>query len=164
MELKTRTNQPVEGDEIGNLKVAGDLQAFENIIDADGHKRFQEWNLITEELTGVTFSFAKVSLSGTHIMFVFAGEVASGTSLANNVKWTSLQLPEWIYNKIVDVGGGVVTQGSHPLKDGTTTILSNNQYYMKKESSNGVSFYRFGDTTGTTAKGYFRVQFELLID
>ena len=38
--MKTRTNQPVEGDEIENLEVSGELKAFENIVDKDGHARF----------------------------------------------------------------------------------------------------------------------------
>ena len=48
------------------------------LVDSEGHNRFEEWDMTSETLSGVTFSFKKVSLSGTHIMFVFAGEVASG--------------------------------------------------------------------------------------
>lgn len=161
-DIKTAKYLYTENINIEGGTVEADV-LMENIKDEDGNNRFQEWNLSTEEITGVTFTFAKASLSGTHLMFVLSGTVASGTSLGNNVKWAQVKLPTWIYDKIFSVGGGVIEAKSFNVLNTTTTVISGNMYY-KKESSEYVAFYRAGTTTASTQDGYFRIQFDLLID
>ena len=71
---------------------------MENIKDNSGHNRFIEGDLDTYTVANVTFSYAKWSLSGTHLMIVLAGtnkqQVNAGTYLAE------FEPPTWIYNKI----------------------------------------------------------------
>ena len=52
-----------------------------NIVDADGHNRFIEGNIATEEIEGVTWAYARWSLSGTHLMCVLAGTIEDETAL-----------------------------------------------------------------------------------
>ena len=60
------------------------LKAFENIVDKDGHKRFIEGTPTNPTIEGVEITYAKWSLSGTHLMLVMAGNVASTTVLDYN--------------------------------------------------------------------------------
>lgn len=140
----------------------GDL--FENIKDRNGNKRFVEDNVNLVEITGLTYDFAKWSLSGTHLMVVLAGHTTAATGFSNNQKIADVILPDYILNKI------------YPLYD--TNVLRNASMTFVNATGGGnvVSFQISINKTsnglqlsnvnaGTIAiDRVFRMQFDLIID
>ena len=141
-----------------------ELFRMENIIDEDGHKRFQEWEgVVATDIEGLTFTYHNVSLSGTHIMFVLAGTATNGTVIPASKNILSVTLPEWIRNKIIPVWQSIWIE------------RKNINLYADNWSSQtlNVIFGKFVDNTmkiqttdalTLTADRSFRVQFDLLID
>ena len=134
---------------------------LENIVDADGHKRFVEGNGNPVNMAGVTITYNKWSLSGTHLMFVIAGNVASGTSLAFGCDFT---LPKWIHDKIYPVfGGSILSLFKITLTDNSWNTQEVNAYFGKA-SDNKVSITQSSGATEITSDKAFRIQYDLLID
>lgn len=139
-----------------------ELFRMENIIDEDGHKRFQEWNISTDPNLGITFTYAKASLSGTHLMLVLAGSVENATELIAGKNWGAVSLPSWVMEKIVPVWGSYIeTRGVTLRSDdwGTQSYT----VVLHKASSNTLQIVSIGSLT-LSADRSFRIQFDLLID
>ena len=162
MKLRTRTNQPVYGDEIENLQVTGDLKAFENIVDKDGHKRFIEGDLEEIEHEGVTFNYAKWSLSGSHLMIVIACSLANGTAVTSSWGVGNVTLPQWVYDKIYPVFAGSLIDMRGVNAYGNDWSNQSVQIKCAKASNNKL-YFEFGAVTITKDRG-FRYQLDLLID
>lgn len=144
----------------GDLEVTGDAEIFEKITDASGHKRFIEGNLATRTIAGVTFSYAKWSLSGSHLMIVLAGTIADETAYSSGTAFADAVLPSWILDKIYPIVGSVVIP---------TNILMFADDYSTQDQ--GINLNKTDDTlqirfsaNTLTADRTFRVQFDLLID
>lgn len=135
---------------------------FEKIKDADGHLRFVEENLDTATISGVTFTYSKWSLSGSHLMFVLAGTVENGTTIANATQMATSGMPAWIFNKIYPV---FATEGIE-LKE---FYLYDNSYGTQigkavlRKQTNFMEIVLADNITLTANRG-FRIQFDLLID
>ena len=160
--MKTRTNQPVEGDEIENLEVSGELKAFENIVDKDGHARFIEGDFdVLPEATGVSKIYAKWSLSGSHLMIVLCFSLEDATSFSTTYM-AKVELPQWIKDKMVPV----FTNNIIPY----VGIIIANEAYNSTQNANIALRKNDNDiilvmaSITTTAKRYGRIQFDLLID
>lgn len=187
MKLRTRTNQPVEGDELGNslkldgslvaegvyardskitgnLEVTGDAKLFENIVDAQGHKRFIEGNLTGDVVDGLSYLYNKWSLSGTHLMIVCALQLDTNASITGGTKVVNLNdLPDWIKDKIVSsttipnrVATTVVSwesAGQTATNDNARLIKTSEDLYIDLTSLPAVAYDR-----------YARFTFDLLID
>ena len=137
------------------------LNRMEQITDADGHSRFIENDIIGEETEGITYTYGKWSLSGTHLMFVLAGSIANATALGNNILAKITNVPSWIMNKIILLFGNRVLNTTITLYDsgGSTQNLA---VRLIKQSDTELQI-----TTGSltlTADRNFRIQFDLLID
>ena len=137
------------------------IKVFEDIKDKDGHVRFDEGEITFEEHEGITKTFAKWSLSGTHLMIVLAGQVANGTTIENNSVFAKINLPSWIIDKI------------YPTYDATVFVQTLYFYASGGANQNcgsrlvketyGLSLKPAGNTTMSTDKT-FRWAFDLLID
>lgn len=138
-----------------------DFFRMENIIDEDGHERFQEWDGTAATISGVTFSYCKASLSGTHLMFVLAGSVANGTALGSGIVWATYTLPEWIMDKIYPVWSSYIENKSVTMMaaDWTSQSIS----IITNKTTHTITLITAGSPT-LTADRSFRVQFDLLID
>lgn len=135
---------------------------MENIKDASGNLRFIETNGTASTKEGLTITYNKCSLSGTHIMFVVAGSVDNGTAIVSNDIRCKFDLPDWILNKIYAVWStNRVDIKSFPLiaDDWSTQSL---QVVLTK-LNNGVEIGNSANVT-LTADRNFRIQFDLLID
>lgn len=133
------------------------------IVDNKGYHRFIEGDLNTENITGVTFTYARWSLSGTHLMIVLMGNIANGSSLANNAVWASWQYPQWIKDKIRTItGSNVIEFKGTTIREigGSGTMI--NTFYANRGGT--FTIYRTGATTPFTYNACFSVQFDLLID
>lgn len=136
------------------------IKVFEDIKDKDGHARFIEESITPEEISGMTFTYAKWSLSGTHLMIVLAGNIANTTALTNGTNYARVKLPKWILDKI------------YPTF--LVTILRYTQEYWAENYSTQtapISLLKSTNdliisTNGITANNdrLFRIQFDLLID
>ena len=130
------------------------------LVDSDGHNRFVEGNITPETISGVTFTYNKWSLSGTHLMIVIAGDVASGTTLSNQ-NLCKINLPSYIKNKIVTIFASVVALNETKAFDGSWNSQDIYSYLFKTDSDIGIYVY---STTEFATNKSFRIQFDLLID
>ena len=145
----------------GDLSVTGDVKTFENIVDKYGHKRFIEGSCNLHEITGLTFSYNKWSLSGTHLMIVLAGSIVNGTEIAAGV-WANIpDLPAWIKDKLIPMFGSNISKETASVfaSDGTSQNLN---AYLQKTGADLIQIYCSSITL--TQDRAFRIEFDLLID
>ena len=152
-------NQLAEGN-VNNVKI------FENIVDKDGHPRFFEIDGEFDSQEGITISYCKASLCGTHLLLVSAGSIANTTVLSDNFQFGVFPLPEWIRNKIVAVWGSNIefTQKNAYASDWSAQQIG---FLLQKTTGSkaGVRILKAGGTSITfTADRNYRIQFDLLID
>lgn len=91
-----------------NIGAISELPVFENIVDAEEHERFIEGDITINEISGVTKTYGKWSLSGTHLMIVLALSITNETSIADNTTLCSIDVPQWVKDKIVPIVGGTI--------------------------------------------------------
>lgn len=151
MKLKTRTNQPVSGD-----------LEFEAITDENNHKRFIEGDIdLIESPTGLTKTYGRWSLSGTHLLIVLACDIANATTITSGYYAYLKDLPQWIFNKIVPVfGTSNVERSSATLYADDYSNQSMGINLIKSASQINIQFANIT----TTADRKFRKSFDLLID
>ena len=138
---------------------------FEGIKDAQGHNRFIEGEIelhATQDET--TLLYGRYSLSGSHIMFVIAGQIPTGNVLKQGFI-ANIELPEWILNKIVNVypQDGAIEYKQLALLD-TAGVNAVYQKVSIGKSSNKVYIWNFTTSSTVSVDKYFRLQFDLLID
>lgn len=134
---------------------------MENIVDLDGNKRFIEGEITTSDVTGVTYDYARWSLSGSHLMIVIAGSIANGTALSFSTIANNIELPQYVKDKIIPLFTNIVNRIVVTLfaDDSTTQSTAATLY---KSSADNISVTLSSVTL--TADRVFRVQFDLLID
>ena len=150
-----------EGGAIGIYPFKTFEPLLSDIVDADGHKRFQEWDITTPTIEGVTFTYAKASLSGTHLMLVIAGTIANGTTIANSQQFGSITLPSWIHDKIVALWSTNVNSILVTLYANDYTSQSGN--FLLAKGQDNLTVVKWTALT-LTAERNFRIQYDLLID
>lgn len=134
------------------VEVDGDVSARPLIVEGD---------LEFEEITGVTFTYGKWSLCGTHLMVVLAGTVANGTSITFGTYYAAAKLPKFAFDKIHPISGALVSfQTVQYLSANPITTQSANIDFVKDTETMKL---RSAAIT-LTADRMFRVQFDLLID
>lgn len=136
------------------VEADGDVSARPLIVEADGTGLEQK---------GVTISYCKWSLSGTHLMMVCAGTIANTTVIANNAAIATYNLPDYILNKIYPVWA------STRLEMKTISFLaddwtSQNAYITLTIGTNNLTINLTSGNLTLTANRAFRIQFDLLID
>ena len=140
----------------------GDIQPLmENIVDLNGRKRFVEFDNIDEEVSGLTITYSKTSLSGTHLMVVLAGEIDNATTIAGNTKLTTIDIPQWIKDKIIPTFTSVIEVKSVNIYAYDWTTQNWGVHFVK--SATDIYILTTGSLT-TSADRTFRIQFDLLID
>ena len=133
------------------------------LTDSKGNPRFIEGDCVLNTLLpeGVEISYAKWSLSGTHLMIVVAGTLADTTGF-NAIKICDVIIPEYIGEKIYPVF-------LSKLEYKTATAYAENytqqqlSISLSKFSNTNLQVVKEGNTT-LTADRAFRIQFDLLID
>ena len=189
---KTRTNQPVEkvegfdtaiqdylnGDEVevpvGKVEGFDDaVQDYldgddatlplEKIEDADGNKRFIEGDGTPSGIEGITSVFCKWSLSGTHLMFVYAGTAEQGTEIAGQANLCSFEVPSWVASKLYPMFSDVLELKGYDFFGNDFTKDTKNVFTLK--STNTIIF-RYGSSIAYTLDKdrNFRISADFLID
>ena len=160
-ELKNLANaqiqEQVSGGQLENVKV------FEEIIDKDDHKRFIEGDITIAEITGVTKTYGKWSLSGTHLMIVIAGAIANATEIPYTSQFVVLDsIPSWINSKIVPTFSNYVDSKQLLVynDDSSNQAWSIN---LRQNDDTKVMFISVGSLTASKDRNY-RIVFDMLID
>ena len=133
----------------------------EHLNDSNGNARFVEGNLTTKTVTGVTFTYAKWSLSGSHLMLVLCGEVAANATLGYGA-WGEVELPDYIINKISNVFSSYIAVNEYKAYHDDWTSIDVSLAYQK--IGNKIYFTQVDSANNTNADAHFRIQFDLLID
>lgn len=140
---------------------------MEEIVDADGHKRFQEWEPTLPTISGVTFTYAKASLSGTHLMIVLAGSATDTSVIGNGSTLADFgNLPSWLLEKIVPLWANEWVDNKIFTAYADNWSTQGFGAALAKRVSGGVTHIiitKASDIT-FTADRTFRVQFDLLIE
>jgi hypothetical protein len=136
---------------------------LDDIVDSQGNKRFIEGEGTTETISGVTFTYNKWSLSGTHLMLVCAGETTSGTALSSNMLFITYSLPDFIMNKIYPIWmNNSVDIKPFYIRNVNSESASLTNIQLRKENNTLTMYSSLAETL--SGKRAFRFQFDLLID
>lgn len=147
----------------GYINVLKPIRALEKIYDSAGRIRFIDDYIQPQTITGVNITYAKWSLSGTHIMFVIAGTMENGTELTSGSLFGyTISLPNWILDKITSVfGSGWIEVKAVNLTD--NDFQTQEWGIAIRKFNQRIEFYSTANVSVTGSKG-FRVQFDLLVD
>ena len=133
-----------------------------NLIDKDGHLRFDGADGVGGTLEGLTITYCKWSLSGTHLLMVVVGQIADTTILSSGTTLAEYTLPAWIHNKIVATQTKLIEYKTiQAVSSGYST--QNISTYLNKEDDNKLSIKVTTSITLNSDKN-FKVAFDLLID
>ena len=155
-------------DAVPTKDTDGNYKIFENIIDSQGHKRFVEGvGVLNEPSYTDVFDniYLKWSLSGSHLMLVFAGIIKNTKEITAYSTLVSFNLPDWIKEKIVRVWGpnienkNIVARNTSWSTNLTIGVVLTKQAdkLLRIQTTNGSAL------TATDDLG-FRIAFDLLID
>lgn len=136
---------------------------MENIKDASGNLRFIEGAGVNSEISGVTITYSKWSLSGTHLMLVLAGTIANATSLADGNTFVEYEIPEWIADKIYTVWGETNIEVKNINVYNQNWTFQAMSFNIRKTATKTLLIRNIGGFTATAERS-FRIQFDLLID
>ena len=133
-----------------------------DIEDSAGNKRFIEGEGVATTITNLSISYKKWSLSGTHLMIVYAGGTSSTVSFSANQKLIEYTLPEYVSDKIYPVWSDNLILTNMYFIDGGGSTVETMKVLVKKDNNKLViQNTQAWDVSGTT---HFRFQFDLLID
>lgn len=136
---------------------------LDDIVDAKGNNRFIEGDGTALTLEGLDITYNKWSLSGTHLMFVIAGNIANGTEIIDGVIFSTFTLPEWIIEKIYPVWSNYVENKTLTLTASDWLTQTTTASLAKRSGGITIEHHRGSSLTLTADRG-FRLQFDLLID
>lgn len=158
----------------GDLEVTGDATfggdtsgiKIEDLVDKAGNKRFIEDDINIETISGVSKSYGKWSLSGSHLMLVL--QIVNTTeSDINLVDWSRIgmcALPQYVLDKIVPIppSSHIMVKQFDGCNDELTFGTNPIKIYLDKGES-GLNFNVWSSTTLEAGLTY-RIEFDLLID
>ena len=164
------TTPSISGQNGGAIVVNNELRCLEKITDTQGRYRFFE---ITPGVPSafdnkVIAVYNKASLSGSHLLIVFAGRVPQNAVIPTGALMVDLDgLPQWVRNKIATISPSYAI-----VDDVTVTLWGPNlenygsMMFVLQKYGSSVTIRTTFDTypVPTTSDGYFRFSFDLLID
>ena len=161
--IETQSYDKVGQNWVYNSEDKTILNSMDHIYGKDGHARFIEGNISIGELEGLTKSYGKWSLSGSHLLIVLAGNVENGVVLSSNFNIGDLDdLPTWIVAKITAISSSLVDRKNIVFWGSDLSNQSVN-ITLRKPSETTIQI-RMDGTLTLTATRNFRIAFDLLID
>ena len=161
---RMHTDREIRAMAVDSVEQKSELKVFENIVDKDGHKRFIEGDITLESVTGVTKTYGKWSLSGTHLMCVLSLKIDDTTALSFAQLCPVLEnLPKWIRDKMVVMAPNsdaisVISTKAYDIDGSTSQDFS---CYLRESSS---EVFMSNSSFTASADRYVRIQFDILID
>ena len=168
LELRTELIDSRAGADVGALQEEvsdikdGTTPLFENITDSHGNKRFVKGDITMETIEGITQTYGKWSLSGTHLMIIIAGNIEGSTTITANTELADISFPSYIANKLVPIYATILDKKAFSIYGNTGLILTSFETYCQKVSTHAKLVNRVEITP--SAGGYFRIQYDFLID
>ena len=161
--ILTKGGKTITIENDGTITEVGDVlnPLMDNIKDLAGNLRFIEDAGVLATISGVTFTYNKISLSGTHLMIVLAGSIDNTTALTTNLLLADYNVPEYIYDKISALFGTVVDVKSVTFY--ASDWSNQNANIILRKENDKISLYCGANVT-MSADRNFRIQFDLLID
>jgi hypothetical protein len=147
-------------EEISNIK-DGTTHLFETITDKHGNPRFVEGDITMETIEGVTQTYGKWSLSGTHLMIVLSCTIENGKTFTG-ARIANISLPQYILNKITPLFDRVLVDFKTVTGRADNWSTQNISFTLVKYS-NSLHIEQTGNVTLNDTR-HFRIQFDLLID
>ena len=144
-----------------------EIQAFKKdistLVDSKGNPRFVEGEGTPAIITGLNTTYCKWSLSGTHLMCVFAGSFENASVIPASAIIVTFTLPNFIKDKIQAIWGG------NRIEYKTLNLYADdwsaqNMQLQTIKTNQGVSLTTTGASLTLTAKRNFRLQIDMLID
>ena len=134
------------------------------LVDAQGRERFIEGD--GEEVAvqeGVAYSYLKWSLSGSHLLIVCAGTIASATETSTQVV-VEYPIPKWIYDKLYPMVDNYLDFKNVPTTNhGYNQVETFQAVLSKKNNANTLCITTLGKTFASYDVA-FRISFDMLID
>ena len=135
------------------------INQIESLIDSAGNLRFIEGDGELNTISGLTITYNKYSLSGSHLMFVIAGSVTNASVLTGKI--VTYNLPEWILDKIYATYGSFIERKALLLYANDNSSQNIELGFIKASTN---VYIQFNGSLTLTADRAFRIQFDLLID
>lgn len=142
------------------------ISSMERIVDANDNFRFVEGSGTVNQSSKYENTYNKWSLSGTHLMIVFAGTLLANKTLENQFDMVDITIPQYIFNKIRVLFGTV----SIDEKDckfygaGGSNTDTKNIRLIKTSGRNKVTIRFVNSDYTPTENKTFKIQFDLIID
>lgn len=138
------------------------IKVFEDIKDKNGNPRFLEGdiNLDVAVPSGITKTYGKWALSGSHLLIVLAIDVENGITVPPATILSVLDLPQWIVDKIVPLFSVNVFWDTTNFYSEDSTIQYVPVLLRKQNDKINITTTTFT----TTAIKHARIAFDLLID
>ena len=139
-----------------------------NIVDSQGNKRFQEWD-ISDLNTGLDITYAKVTLSGSHLMAVVSGINNTENEITLPLIPFKAILPTWLLLKLYSPSGNHTVErdvSAHELKMFSSlweNVTSHLVVVHITPTSNSFEIRTKGYIS-VPANSYIRLQVDLIID
>lgn len=144
-------------------EINAEPKILDSLVDSKGNPRFIEGDITTNTITGLTYSYAKWSLSGTHLMIVLAGTFDNGASISPQGVGVLNELPSWVKDKIYAVWGGNYIENKVCVLYASDWTSQTTTFLLVKDSNNDIRINLPSAITLTKERN-FRIQFDLLID
>ena len=136
---------------------------LDDIVDSKGNKRFIEGNLIVKNKPGLTITYNKWSLSGTHLMLVLCIEYDTAAIFEVNEIFATVELPNYIINKIPSGNRIIDTKSPTSYKISNNKIFANFRYNLTRDN-NILKITHDSASIDIPEACYSRLQFDLIID
>ena len=159
-------------DEVKEI-VENSPTSFEKIKDSHGNFRFIGGSIRSSlDTTNYSVLYRKWSLSGSHLMLVFAFKIKDGTSRPAYYEIARIiNLPQWVLDKLYAIGGTTTgwLAGQEFSSFGTNDLPTGNKktFAINKATEDGETFIRIYNIDALSASGSdltYRIQFDLIID
>lgn len=133
------------------------------LTDSNGNPRFIEGDGTLTEITGITYTYNKWSLSGTHLMIVLGMTIANNTEITNNTKFVEYKVPSYILDKVFALYGTRINRVDFSGWSSAGQSQTLNLGLVKNSDSLSIEYIQTASTTMSSERTY-RIQFDLLID
>ena len=143
--------------------IKGTTKDISTLVDKDGHERFIEGDITINEISGITQSYGKWTLSGSHLLIVIACSVADETILSNNLSLCEVNLPDWVKDKLVPIVSATIDAKNTTYYGSDWYDTQTSTYRISKQPGNKIVIINASTLTLNKDRA-FRVAFDLLID
>ena len=154
-QLKNVVDERLASGQVPSAKI------FENIVDENGHSRFIEGDINIKEITGITKTFGKWSLSGSHLLMVLMVNIDNDATLDGALS-TDIELPAWVKSKITPLVAQAVIIKEELAYNTIDATTQSARCVLRKPTTNTI---RIDLSSFTASKSrVLRIGFDLLID